>query len=108
MFYLNAFLLTFIVAFVVDFSGVVEEIRPRVNGVLKRAADARIKPFDCSLCLTFWSGILLCAFQGFTIPRLAFVCFCAILARFIGEGIFLLNEALAATIRLLTNKIDTL
>lgn len=114
MFYLESILLTFVVAFVVDYSGFVGEVDGIIKSLRGRQPKSRriawpgLKPFDCSLCMSFWCGLILCAFRGFTVPHLAFVCFAAFLARFIGEGIFLLGDFLASAISVLTTKLENL
>ena len=121
MFYLESILLTFIVAFIVDYSGFPKFLEGYVSAIRKyrpgRAVRFTkkpwpewpgIRPFDCSLCMSFWCGVILCAFRGFTVPHLAFVCFAAFLARFIGEGIFLLEDFLASVISVLTTKLENL
>lgn len=106
MFYVNMLLLAFIVAFVVDYSGAVYAFREWFNRITGRPEGSSIKPFDCSLCLTFWTGIVYVLISGVSVPRLAFVCFCAFLGRFVGEWIFLLREAIMAAHHRLNDKID--
>ena len=94
MVYLNIFALSVIVVFIIDVSGVIEELRPFVNErILHRDADARLKPFDCSLCMTFWTGVIyVCLFAGFSFPRIAAVCLAAAMVRNIGEAVFIIRK----------------
>lgn len=108
MFYFHMFLLTLCVVFIVDASGFVWSVKPKITAAFHLPPETRLRPFDCSLCMTFWAGIVLCAFQGFTIPHLAFVCLCAYLARFVENCYLLIREALSAVVRLLMDKIEKL
>lgn len=101
MYYVECILLALIVAFIVDYSGVVAVMKQGF-GLEGRS----MKPFDCSMCMTFWSCLFLMAFRGLSIPHLAGACFAAFLARFAGDGIFLLSEALSTAIRVLSNKLN--
>lgn len=60
-------LITIIVCFIVDISGVVEQVkRALVRFVSKGNTDYdfSFKPFDCSLCMTWWCGIIYIAIYG--------------------------------------------
>lgn len=54
---LRLLLLTLIVIFVIDFSGFPDAIK-RALGKWLRCRVERLKPFDCSLCMTWWCGLL--------------------------------------------------
>lgn len=56
MIYLELLLLTMIVVFIVDISGVVESIKESIGRFL-RVKIERLRPFDCSLCMVWWSGL---------------------------------------------------
>ena len=67
-------LLTAIIVFVVDLSGVVESIKGTIEKWLNRGKIARIKPFDCPLCMTWWSGLVYLLIVGeFTLGAVALV-----------------------------------
>lgn len=76
---INLLLLQLIIVFIIDISGFVDTMKSKLaklltNGKFK-SPDFRLRPFDCSLCATFWSGILYLIFtHQFTIPLIAFVC----------------------------------
>ena len=61
MSYLSLILIQLIVVFIVDISGVVDSFKSLLSRVLThnrlRGSDYRLKPFDCSLCSTFWCGL---------------------------------------------------
>lgn len=56
MIYLDLFELTIIVVIVVDISGFVESIKAFVGKVLG-INNVKLKPFECSLCMTFWVSL---------------------------------------------------
>lgn len=103
-------LITCIVVFIVDVSGFVNEMKDRYAAALRLPDGSRMswKPFDCSLCVTFWAGVVLCCLEGFTIQHAAFVCLCAFLARFVENCYLLIREFLAALTRFLMDKIEKL
>lgn len=106
MFYLEMILLAFIVAFIVDVSGFVGSVKPGINAVLHRDPEARLMPFDCSLCVCFWTGIGLCAFRGFTLPHIAFVCLCSYCERFFTESVFLFGATVSSLLWFIENKLN--
>ena len=64
---LTVLTITFVVAFIVDYSGIVKSLQKLVNVLLyKGKADPdqiSLKPFTCSLCMSFWTVLIygLCA-----------------------------------------------
>lgn len=95
MILINVFLITTIVCFIVDVSGFVDNIKRGIwrliMGKDKPFQEYRLPPIDCSLCLSFWSGLiyLLCVGQ-FNIPMIGFVCLMALLSGVIGKAMNLL------------------
>ena len=83
MIYLELLLICAIIIFICDLSGAIDNlVIPLVKRALKipKNANISIKPFDCSLCLTFWLGLLYLLIQhAFTIPNIAYVCLLAYL-----------------------------
>lgn len=54
---LDLFLITLIIVFVIDISGFIDELESILSKWLK--GKARIpKPFSCSLCMTWWIGLI--------------------------------------------------
>ena len=90
MILINVFLITAIVCFIVDISGFVDSIKRGIwrliMGKDRQYQEFNMKPFDCSLCLSFWSGLiyLLCVGQ-FNIPMICFVAFMALLSGVISK-----------------------
>lgn len=61
---LNVFLITTIVCFIVDLSGIVDTIKSLIAKILSRKTQLDIpseaiviSPFDCSLCMSWWINI---------------------------------------------------
>lgn len=101
-------ILTTVVVFIVDLSGVVDDFKRRLSRWIAAPVD-RVKPFDCSLCVTWWSGLAYLLIAGaFNLRGLLAVTLCALLARPLGSalrmGVYLL-EAVVAAINILIDKI---
>ena len=78
---INLILITIIVCFIIDCSGVMTEIRKFVakqifkyTKVKVDYTELKLKPIGCSLCSTWWIGLTYLLFVGkFTIPYIAFL-----------------------------------
>ena len=55
--YLQLLLLSWVVVFVVDLSGVIVSLSDWMGRPVRR-------PFSCSKCLTWWTGLILSAIEG--------------------------------------------
>ena len=103
-------LLAAIVVFVVDLSGFTESWRRPLSDWLHRKTGYMIKhfpPFDCSLCLTLWAGLIWLAIRNaFTLPNLAFVCLAAYLTIPIGTTLTALRDLLLAVVNWIITKIE--
>lgn len=90
MILINVFLITAIVCFIVDISGFVDSVKSGmwrlIMGKDREFQDFRLPPIDCSLCCSFWSGLIyiLCIGQ-FNIPMIGFVCLMALLSGVISK-----------------------
>lgn len=55
---LTALTLTFVVAFIVDYSGIILSLQKLINQIVFKGkanpASINLKPFSCSLCSSFW------------------------------------------------------
>lgn len=103
-------LLAAIVVFVVDLSGFTESWRRPLSDWLRRKTGYIIKhfpPFDCSLCLTFWAGLIWLAVRSaFTLPNVAFVCLASYLTIPIGTTLTALRDLLLAVLNWIITKIE--
>lgn len=103
---LNYFVITLAVCFIVDYSGFVPALKPKINKILHREEGVILKPFDCSLCMTFWSCLVYWLIAGPTLSGLLWVVFCAFCAQFITEGLFIIERLLSLFISWLHTLID--
>lgn len=54
----NLYLISLICVLVIDESGVINSLKHLLQKLLNTKADITLKPLDCSLCSTFWVGII--------------------------------------------------
>lgn len=71
--------LSIIITFIVDLSGIVDVIKRLIWSYLYPKIEYKglsFKPFDCSLCMMFWSGLLyLIITNNVSIVTISLVCF---------------------------------
>lgn len=81
---INVLILTTIVCFIVDVSGIVDSVKRRIWKWLfkdREYNEFQLKPFDCSLCLSFWVGLIYIICLGqFNIPMIGYVCLMSLLS----------------------------
>lgn len=81
--YLNLFLISLLLVFIIDISGVMDHIKRMVwRWVFKDRPgqtyqDFEFKPFSCSLCMTWWCGLIYLCFAGLSWVNVAYVAFLA-------------------------------
>jgi len=66
-----------IIAFACIFGIMIAEVLPFVANIKRVFKLKRVKPFDCSLCLSMWSALGLSLWKGEDIFSLLFNFFCA-------------------------------
>lgn len=108
---INLTLIAAIVVFIVDISGAVDSLKSGLKWILTkgkmRNSDYQLKPLDCSLCMTFWSGIIyLLITNNFTLPYLAFVCLLACFSGIIKNSILLVEDIITTIIQLIYKLIE--
>ena len=74
---LNLFIISIIWVLILDLSGFARTIDKLFYKIFYPGRpfreDAHFKPWDCSLCLTFWSSLIyLIAIHSLTLPNIAF------------------------------------
>lgn len=105
--FLDLIVLVCIVVFIIDISGIVDTIKHGIWKWLikdKEYREFRLKPFDCSLCMSFWMGLiyLICVGQ-FNIPMVGFVCLLSAFSGIIGNCVKVVTILLGTAIdKLLT------
>lgn len=104
-------LMAYIVVMVVDISGVIDSVKSGLKWLLTKGkmkdSNYRLKPFDCSLCMTFWTGVIYLIIIGkFTIMYIAFVLLLACLAEVIKDSILLVKDVLITLEQLIWKLLD--
>ena len=103
---LNLLIIQFITVFIVDISGVVDSIKTGIKWILTKGkmkdSDYRLKPLDCSTCMTFWSGLiyLICTSE-FTFINLAIVCALAALTMETKNLILLVKDLISTIYKII-------
>lgn len=109
---LNLFLITLVICFVVDCSGIMTDIRKLVANIIYKKTkmkvdynEIKLKPIGCSLCMTWWTGIiyLLCIGE-FTLVNFTFVALLALVSSNI-SGLLLTLKDYLATFEMLLQKL---
>ena len=106
MIFLDLLLIQVIVVCIVDISGFIDSVKSGIKWVLTKgrmsSSDYRLKPFDCSLCMTFWCCIIYLLVTGnFSLVYIAYSLLLACLAGITKEAIFMVESALIKIIRLI-------
>ena len=109
MIYLNLFFIAVIVTCIVDISGFIDSIKYGISWLLTKGklpkTNYSIKPFDCSLCMTFWTGLIYLLIIGqVTLPLLAFLLLLAISTTIIKETINLIKDLVIKLINIIYDK----
>jgi hypothetical protein len=91
--------LTLLVVFVVDLSGFTDAWLGALSRWLGHTVTS-FKPFTCSLCMTWWCGIIYLIVTGrFCLPLLAYVALMAFLSLPFSEVLIFIREKLLEWIR---------
>lgn len=82
---------------VIDISGFIDSIKYGISKILTKgkiqSTDYRLKPFDCSLCMTFWVGLIYIICMGqFSLFLLAYILLLGIMTPIIKDIIILLKD----------------
>lgn len=94
--WIELLLLTIIVCFVVDISGFIDTIKKLiwrwVFNDKREYTEFRLKPLDCSLCMTFWVGLIWISIFDFTLLNFVYVCLFATLSEQISNFIIIIKQ----------------
>ena len=100
--FLDLLFLTIVVVFIVDLSGFTDSWLSAFSKWLGHTV-REFKPFTCSLCMTWWTGIVYLLVTGqFSIPLLAYVALLAFLSFPIRDFFIFIKELLLKWINKLT------
>lgn len=104
MILINLLLLTTIMVFIIDLSGFTQSIQYALKKWLKTNKDIVIKPFMCSLCMTFWIGIIYALIMhSLTIPILAYITLLSFMTPVIRDIMKLIQDFIIAVINAIYN-----
>lgn len=99
MILINLLLISTILVFIIDLSGFTQSVQSFLKKWLKTNKDIVIKPFMCSLCMTFWAGIIYALIMhSLTIPILAFICLLSFMTPVIKDILKLIQDFIIAII----------
>ena len=101
---IDLLLLQIIIVFIIDISGVIDNIKSLLMKTLTKGRigsnDYRLKPIDCSLCTTFWAGLIyLLITSTFSIGNMAYVCLLAFLTPVTKELYYTIYDILIKLLR---------
>ncbi len=108
---IHLILIAAIVVFIVDISGAVDSLKSGLKWILTggkmKDSNYDLKPFSCSLCMTFWVGIIYLFCTGnFTLPYFGFVCFLSCFSGIIKSTILLVEDIIIKIIQLIYKLIE--
>ena len=94
---INLILINLAVVFLIDQSGFINEFKSWLKKLLTKGkmkdSNYSLKPFDCSLCITFWTSLIyLLITNGLTIESFALVCLSAWLTTFTNDIYIVVKE----------------
>lgn len=106
---LNLFLISIIVVVIIDLSGAPDSFKSFLKRRLTkgRMSDPNysLKPFDCSFCMTWWTGLVyLCITHTLSLWMVTWLLLLCCFTPVIGSAIVLVRELLLRVIRFLSNK----
>ncbi len=101
--YIEYLLITAIVVYIVDLSGFTQSWKQAISA--KFGGRCKVgKPFDCSLCMTWWVCLLAALLKGqFTLPVIAYIAALSLFADIVGQVIMLIKETIKMALRHLYN-----
>jgi hypothetical protein len=93
--YIDLLLIAVITIYIVDLSGFTDSWRTALTRLLKAKELKPIKPFDCSLCMTWWICLIYSLCIGaFSLPILAYISILSFLSLPIGQAIIFIREGM--------------
>lgn len=94
--FLELLMVAAITIYIVDMSGFTDSWKTALARLLKAKALKPIRPFDCSLCMTWWICIIYAICTGsFSLPVLAYIALLSFLSIPIGQLLIFIREGLS-------------
>lgn len=95
MVYVNLLALAMVVAYITELSGIIDSLKWSLSKWLGVTV-SRLKPFDCSLCMTWWCGLIYIICVGeCSVINIAVVALLSALAHNIAEAIMLISDSIS-------------
>lgn len=99
-------LIAVIIVVIIDISGFIDSLKSGLKKVLTkgRMSDPyySLKPFDCSFCMTFWTGLIwLLVIHNVTLWMLAYLLLICVMTPVIKDVIILIRETMLKIIKLM-------
>lgn len=96
MIYLNIFIITLIIVFVLDLTDFWQNVSKGLSWLItngKVAKSFELKPFSCSLCSTFWVNLIYVLVAGaFSIPMVGYILLMSYLTPIFADGMRLIRD----------------
>ena len=106
--YADLLMIAAIWVFVLDVSGFWQEFSSLLKRWVTKGAMSQpfdLKPFSCSLCMTFWTGLAYLVVSGsVTVGNMAYVCLMAYLTPTIKDLLWVVRDLMAALFNKITPK----
>ena len=103
MSYIDLFEITVIVVIIVDISGYIDSIKSFVGKVLG-INNVKLKPLDCSLCMTFWVSMAYLIYANeLSITTLMFSLLLSTMTPIIKDAIYLVRDSIGKAINKIYN-----
>lgn len=110
MIYLNLLLIALVSVLIIDISGFIESLKLLISKLLTKSqlqsTQYRIKPFDCSFCMTFWVGLVYTIVTGeFNLVTLTAVLLSAYMTEPLKQLLILVKDLLIKIIDVIYGKV---
>ena len=110
MIYLNLLLIALVSVLIIDISGFIDSLKLLISKWLTKSklqtVQYRIKPFDCSFCMTFWVGLVYTIVTGsFNLVTLAAILLIAFMTEPIKQLLLLVKDLLIKIIDVIYGKV---
>lgn len=111
MVYINILLIAVIVVCIVDISGFIDTLKSALNKLLTKGkfsnSNYTLKPFDCSLCMTFWIGLIYLIINNqLTLLNVSILLLIAVSTPIINDTIRLIQDLITKIINTIYRKIN--
>lgn len=107
---INLLLIATIVCYVVDISGVINSTKIFIWWLVfkteKPFNNFNLKPLDCSLCMTFWVGLIYIIINDFTLLNLFYVCILSFLSSTITYFLNIIKDIIIFLLNKISNIYD--